>query len=99
MSTNVTPTNPAVQAIVSAAAPQPARLAPARGLLPLAQEDLLHVLVALRASYDPDIATAADKTLEEQEPQPLLRLAGAGETPVSVLSYLAGRKSAGREIH
>ena len=48
MATEVTSTNPVVQAVVTGAAPRPARVAAARGLLPLAQDDMLEVLVALR---------------------------------------------------
>jgi len=48
----ITSTNPVVQAIISGKAPQPARLAAARGLLPLPQNDLLEVLVALTTSDD-----------------------------------------------
>src|ERR671928_157835 len=42
-------TNPVVRAVVSGAAPPQARMAAARGLLPLAQEELLELLVALRS--------------------------------------------------
>jgi hypothetical protein len=99
MSTNVTSTNPIAQAIVSGTAPKPARLAAARGLLPLPQADLLEVLVSLRSSDDAEIAGAAEATLEAQEPEAMLSLAKEAETPPTVLGYLATRASAGREIH
>jgi hypothetical protein len=99
MSANVTSTNPIVQAIVSGKAPQPARLAAARGLLPLPQADLLEALVSLRSSDDAEIAGAAEATLEAQEPEAMLSLAKEAETPPSVLSYLATRANAGREVH
>ncbi|MGB7921614.1 MAG: hypothetical protein WCF57_00080 [Pyrinomonadaceae bacterium] len=99
MSTNVTSTNPIVQAIVSGKAPQQARLAAARGLLPLPQADLLEALVSLRTSDDAEIAVAAEATLEAQEPDTMLSLAREAETPPAVLGYLATRASAGREVH
>jgi len=99
MSTNITSTNPIVQAIVAGTAPQPARIAAARGLLPLPQADLLEALVALRASDDADIARAAEATLEAQEPKDLLGIATDQDASTAVLGYLAARPNAGRQIH
>ena len=99
MSTNVTSTNPVVQAIVAGTAPLPARLMAARGLLPLAQSDLLEVLVALRASSEEEIAREAESTLDAQENEALLGAATASETSPAVLGYLARRASLPREIH
>jgi regulator of extracellular matrix RemA (YlzA/DUF370 family) len=84
-----TSTNPAVQAIINNTAPHQARLAAASGLLPLSQPDLLEVLVALHQSDDQEIATAANETLAEQEPEDLLNAARSEDTPVTVLEYLA----------
>jgi hypothetical protein len=99
MSANVTSTNPVVQAIVSGSAPQQARMAAARGLLPLPQGDLLEVLVALRASLETEIAAAAAATLEAQEPASLLAVATSNETAPSVLNYLAASRSVNRPVH
>ncbi len=99
MSADVTSTNPVVQAIISGTAPQPARMAAARGMLPLPQEELLEVLVALVAGDDAEIAQTAKATLEEQEPAALLNVAAGGEASTNVLDYLARRANAGREIH
>jgi regulator of extracellular matrix RemA (YlzA/DUF370 family) len=99
MSANVTSSNPVVQAIVSGNAPQQARMAAARGLLPLPQVDLLEVLVALSAAGDAEIASAATATLEAQAPESLLSVAASQETPQSVLGYLAVRQTAGRAVH
>jgi regulator of extracellular matrix RemA (YlzA/DUF370 family) len=96
---NITSTNPVVQAIVSGSAPQQARMAAARGLLPLPQVDLLEVLVALSEVGEAEIATAATATLEAQEPDSLLSVAASNETPASVLNYLAARQTAGRAVH
>lgn len=99
MSANVTSTNPVVQAIIAGAAPQPARMAAARGLLPLAQTDLLEVLVALRASDDAELARTAEATLEAQEPDQLLSVAQSAETAPAVLGYLMTRNGAARELY
>lgn len=99
MSTQITSSNPVVKAIIAGTAPQTARMAAARGLLPLPQADLLEVLVALSASDNGEIAGAARTTLETQEPAELLSVASAVETSPAVLGYLAARASAGREIH
>jgi len=85
----ITSTNPVVQAIISGEAPQPARLAAARGMLPLPQSDLLEVLVALTASDDAQIATAAAETLKNESAEDLLIAASGEETAPNVLAYLA----------
>jgi len=88
-----------VQAIVGGTAPQPARLAAARGLLPLPQSDLLEVLVALRHNEDDEIAEAANETLEAQEAKDLLIAAKAEQTSAAVLGYLATSTKVDREVH
>ena len=98
MDTEVKTTNPVVDAIVSGTAPQPARLAAARGLLPLPQNDLLEVLVALRGSSDSEIAEAARTTLETQTKEDLLMAAKADDTSSSVLEFLATFPAAAREL-
>jgi hypothetical protein len=98
MSANVTSTNPVVQAIVGGEAPQPARLAAARGMLPLAQDDLIEVLVALKSDSDEEIAQAARSTLEEQETPTLLNVASADATSSAVLTYLASRPATDHQV-
>ena len=94
-----TRTNPVVEAVINGTAPHPARLAAARGLLPLSQSDLLEVLVALRSTADTELAEAADATLDSQEPADLLTAAQDEATAVSVLEYFAKNGSLRREIH
>ena len=98
MSTNVTSTNPVVLAVISGTAPQPARLAAARGLLPLPQSDLIEVLVALRHSNDAEIAEAAAATLTSQNNEDFLIAAKASGTPLSVLTYFATDAGISREV-
>jgi hypothetical protein len=93
-----TSTNPAVQAILSGKAPRPALIAAASGMLPLAQDELLEVLVALRESTDADIAAAATESLTEQTAADLLNAAKDSNTSTAVLNYL-GTSAAAPEIH
>ncbi len=99
MTSEITSTNPVVQAIISGSAPQPARLAAARGMLPLPQNDLLEVLVALTASDDAQIAAAAAETLKAETPDDLLMAASAQDTAPSVLAYLATQVDGARTVH
>ena len=94
-----TSTNPVVQAIISGSAPQPARLAAARGLLPLPQNDLLEVLVALTDSDDAQIAAAATETLKAESAQDLLGAASDQDTAPNVLAYLATRADGTRQLY
>jgi len=88
-----------VQAIIGGTAPQQARLAAASGFLPLAQADLLEVLVALQDAEDSEIAAAARETLASQTVDDLLTAAKSSETSPAVLDYLAGVSQDNREIH
>jgi regulator of extracellular matrix RemA (YlzA/DUF370 family) len=98
LSTEITSTNPVVAAIITGKAPQPARLAAARGMLPLQQNDLLEVLVALASSDDEQLATAATETLQAETPDNLLLAAKAADTSPNVLAYLAANTRGTNEI-
>jgi hypothetical protein len=91
--------NPVVEAIISGKAPQPARLAAARGMLPLQQSDLLEVLVALTASDDAQISSAATETLKSESPEDLLLAAKAEDTAPNVLAYLATQPDGTSEVY
>lgn len=58
-------------------------------MLPLQQNELLEILVALSGSNDAEIATAAKETLKSETPEDLLISAMADDTAPSVLAYLA----------
>ena len=98
MSANTILNNPVVQAVLSGSAPQPARMAAARGMLPVPQDVLLELLVALRADSDESVARAAEETLAGQDAATLLSVAAAQETAPAVLSYLAERPGLAREV-
>jgi regulator of extracellular matrix RemA (YlzA/DUF370 family) len=99
LTSEITSTNPVVQAIVSGKAPQPARLAAARGMLPLPQSDLLEVLVVLTSTDDAQIAAAAAETLKNESPEDLLTAASAEETAPNVLAYLVTVADGKQEVY
>jgi regulator of extracellular matrix RemA (YlzA/DUF370 family) len=99
LTAEITSSNPVVQAIISGSAPQPARLAAARGMLPLQQNDLLEVLVALTGSDDAQIAAAATETLKAETAEDLLIAATAQDTAPNVLAYLATQADAKPELY
>jgi len=82
-----------VQSIISDSAPAVARMAAARGLLPLTQADLLEALVHLRNDTDAAVAEAAQATLDEQSAADILAVAKSSDAPASVLGYLAGKNT------
>jgi hypothetical protein len=99
VTTEVKSTNPIVKSIIAGKAPPAARLAAARGLLPLGQADLLELLVHLGADDDPDLALAAQATLQGQPPQDLLNVARADDAAPAVLGYFASLSGGGQDLH
>jgi hypothetical protein len=99
LSTEITSTNPVVKSIIAGSAPSAARLAAARGMLPLPQADLLEALVHLSTDNDPKVAGAALDTLESQQADDLLNVARANDAAPAVLGYLAARSQANRDLH
>jgi hypothetical protein len=73
-------------------------MAAARGLLPLAQDELVEMLVALRSDADEAVAHAADETLVAQGSSALAGVASTPETAPPVLAYLASRVDLAREV-
>ena len=74
-------------------------MAAARGLLPLAQTELLEALVVLRSDSDQAIAQAAQATLANQTPEDLLNVARGADATPSVLTYLAVQTNFSRELY
>ncbi|HXT64169.1 MAG TPA: hypothetical protein VN696_14115 [Pyrinomonadaceae bacterium] len=88
-----------MKSIVSGAAPPAARMAAARGLLPLSQGELLEALICLRGDTDQAIAQAAQATLDSQTPEDLLNVARATDATPSVLAYLASGSNSARDLY
>jgi hypothetical protein len=67
MDVEVVSTNRAVKAVIDGSAPRAARMAAARGALPLPQADQLEVLVHLAETDDQELAATAKETLDGQD--------------------------------
>ena len=91
--------NPVVKAVIEGTAPRPARLAAARGILPLPQQDLVEVLVALATSDDGELADHARNTIRTQDTSMLNNFVQSPAIPVSVLNYLASVSEFPKKIH
>ncbi len=91
--------SPAVKAVIEGTAPRPAQLAAARGILPLPQNDLLHVLVILANGKDTELAENARQTLASQDTGALESLIKAPDVAPEVLSHFAGQDTMPGNIH
>ncbi len=91
--------NPVVKAVIDGTAPRPARLAAARGILPLPHQDLLEVLVAFAVSEDSELSGHARQTIRAQDTEMLNGLVRSAEIPIPVLNYLATIGELPRKIH
>jgi hypothetical protein len=91
MGFNIESDNPVVKALIEGTAPQPARVAAARGILPLPERDLLEVLVAFAQGDDSEIAGHARETISGMEASSFRSAIEAADSPVSVLGYFAGQ--------
>lgn len=99
MSSVIESANPVVKAVIEGTAPRPARLAAARGMLPLPHNDLLEVLVAFAGSDDGELAEFARGTLISQDNLLLNEAVRSSGIAASVLNYYAGQQSAPKEVH
>jgi len=74
------------------------KLAAARGLLPLSNEEQLESLVALNADANQDVRAAATATLGTLNPEAFSHLASQAETHADVLGFLCLWPRAPREL-
>ncbi|HVF30441.1 MAG TPA: hypothetical protein VNA22_05695 [Pyrinomonadaceae bacterium] len=91
--------NPVVKAVIEGSAPRPARLAAARGILPLPDQDLIEVLVAFASSDDDELSTHARQSIRTQDVETLNGLVRSERIPVHALNYLATVSELPRKIH
>lgn len=89
MSIEIASNNPVVKAVIEGTAPRSAQLAAARGVLPLPQNDLLEILVALAGGTDDELRQNAVHTIRSQPADALETTVRSAEIPQSVLSYFA----------
>jgi hypothetical protein len=85
--------------VINGTAPEPVRLAAARGILPLPQSDLIEVLVALADSGQGEIASTAAETLDAQSPTDVGRLVSSGEAAPSVLAHFLRRPAMPQAVY
>jgi hypothetical protein len=98
MNFEVNSTNPVVRAIIAGTAPPPAKLAAARGMLPLPQNDLLEILVALATGSDPVLAENARQTISSQDTASLKDAMQSSEVAPRVLDFFADYENLPNEI-
>lgn len=79
--------NPAVKAIIEGTAPKPAKLAAARGILPIAHGDLLEILVAMTKDSNLELSETARQTLMGQDPAALQPVFESAEAAPRVLDF------------
>ena len=99
MNSEIRSANPVVKAVIEGAAPRPAQLAAARGILPLPHGDLLEILVAFAGSEDAELSGHARKTIADQDALILKSSITAAEVSEAVLNYFAALESAPKEVH
>lgn len=99
MNFEINSTNPVVQAVIGGTAPPPAKLAAARGMLPLAQNDLLEILVALAAGEDAELSQIARETLSAQEDAMLKQAVASSDIAPRVLDFFVDYAELPVEIH
>ncbi len=80
--------SPIIAAIRSGSAPAQAKMAAARGALPLPPEDLLEILVVLCQDQDVDLRSTAIKSLNEFDANRMREVVKLTATPTDVLQYL-----------
>lgn len=80
--------NNILEAIRSGTAPEPVKLAAARGLLPLSNEELLESVVTLSADPSDAVRQAATSTLDTLDPEAFANLASEAEASPELLGFL-----------
>src|SRR5262249_50088646 len=81
--------NPIIEAIKSGGAPPTVRLAAARGMLPLPDEEILEALVALGTDESAEVREAATASIERMKPESFLGVAQDKNASPDVLGFLA----------
>lgn len=91
--------SPVVAAIRSGNAPAAAKMAAARGALPLPPEDLLEVFVVLSQNSDEELRTTALKSLNEFDAARMKQVVALKETPTDVLQYLCSWRAGKTDVY
>ncbi|MDQ4123484.1 MAG: hypothetical protein M3209_18770 [Acidobacteriota bacterium] len=99
MNSEIVTANPAAKAVISGVAPRTARLAAAKGHLPLPLVDFLEVLAFLSSDEDPEIAESARETFRSQPTGNLLTVVSNKEVAGKILSFVAENDSFDRKVY
>ncbi|HBR56621.1 MAG TPA: hypothetical protein DEA22_03990 [Blastocatellia bacterium] len=89
MNLQIESSNPVVRAVIEGNAPRPARLAAARGLLPLPPKDLMEILAAFAAGDDAELSQPARETLQSQDETIVESIISGEDAPLAVLRFFA----------
>jgi hypothetical protein len=92
-------TNPIIDSIASGSAPRVAKLAAARGMLPLGAEDMIEALRLLTTDVDDEVRSAATSTLKSYDMGRLRPVIENPNAPASVVSFLATWKWLPRDLY
>ncbi|MBK9214981.1 MAG: hypothetical protein IPM59_05185 [Chloracidobacterium sp.] len=99
MSSEIVSANPVVRAVLDGSAPRAAQLAASRGALPLAQADLLEILVALFQGEDAELRENAVIALRSQQSGDIEAAVRSGAVAPSVLGYFATQSELPAGVH
>lgn len=99
MSSEIVSANPVVRAVLDGSAPRAAQLAASRGALPLAQADLLEILVALFHGEDAELRENAVIALRSQQSGDIEAAVRSGAVAPSVLGYFATQRELPAGVH
>ncbi|MFL6466944.1 MAG: hypothetical protein ACJ72Z_03205 [Pyrinomonadaceae bacterium] len=99
MTTLIESSNPVVRALLEGSAPRPAQVAASRGILPLPQNDLFEVLVALSRSGDNELSSNSKETLTSMDERLLDAYVRSDDAATSVLQYVARREGLAHKIY
>jgi len=91
MAYDTKPKNAAVEALLAGTAPDQLKAAAARGILPLPQDDLLEVLIAIADGPDADLARMASGTIASQDQHSIESLVRSNGLSAKSLSHLVKR--------
>lgn len=98
MSSEITSSNPVVEAVIDGSAPWPARLAASRGILPLSQTELLEVLVSFFEGSDAELKENARKTLGSLDADELRGTIRSTDIAPGVLAHFVRQDNLPAEI-
>lgn len=99
MSSEIVSTNPVVRAVLDGSAPRAAQLAASRGALPLSQNDLLEILVAMHDGQDAELRDNSRTALRSQQASDIEATLRSDDIAPGVLGYFATQSEVPVGVH